>query len=607
MPKLTTHRASLISGLFIFITLAWHGAQYPMSGTQIFFLSTASLSTTLLLLVPVWIIQRMGDKFIPWKKAVALISNSLYFLLIILVLVDYKLYSLYGFHINGFVLNLTFTPGGLESLGANSQFYIIISEVLFIAALIFFSIIRFLPIEKLLPAPLKQPKLWLGAFLLSFAGQSYSYALAEYSFDKQVLTTADRIAFHIQVTAKSLFEKMGVDKPPRRIGSQTSKTAGKLDYPKAAISVSEDNPKPNIIWLVAESLRADMLDPEIMPNMWQFAQEGLNATKHYSGGNGTRMGLFSQFYSLNGVYWFDVLREHRQPVLFDVLKQLGYSKKAITSARFSYPEFDQTIFSGFRDSELLSYDEGEGWQRDQKNVGKLLSFMQSSDEPYFGFMFFESPHANYYFPPEAVIRPTYLTNFNYATMDLEKDIWLIKNRYINACHHLDQQLQRVIDQLKDSGSLNNTIVIITGDHGEEFMENGHWGHNSTFVEQQIRVPLIIAGAGISPGTLNKMSSHVDLIPTLLPLLGVTNQAADYGFGDNLLDPGFKRHYSVVTDWHGSALVTDSIKFILSKKAAYSNSSLTTVDDTLLEENNVSITDQQLLGQYMQQYARYFKH
>jgi membrane-anchored protein YejM (alkaline phosphatase superfamily) len=63
--------------------------------------------------------------------------------------------------------------------------------------------------------------------------------------------------------------------------------------------------------------------------------------------------------------------------------------------------------------------------------------------------------------------------------------------YINASNHLDYQFSRIISTLKKEDLLKETIVIITGDHGEEFMENGRWGHNSTFSQQQIRVPLLI--------------------------------------------------------------------------------------------------------------------
>ena len=67
-------------------------------------------------------------------------------------------------------------------------------------------------------------------------------------------------------------------------------------------------------------------------------------------------------------------------------------------------------------------------------------------------MFFESPHARYFFPQESVIAKPYRNDLNYATLSkeaLSKDIVPIKNRYINAVHHLDSQYKRVFDYLKD--------------------------------------------------------------------------------------------------------------------------------------------------------------
>ena len=63
----------------------------------------------------------------------------------------------------------------------------------------------------------------------------------------------------------------------------------------------------NIVWLVSESWRWDMLNPEIMPNTWAVTQNAHRFTRHYSGGNGTRMGMFAMFYGLYGTYWFPFL------------------------------------------------------------------------------------------------------------------------------------------------------------------------------------------------------------------------------------------------------------------------------------------------------------
>ena len=65
--------------------------------------------------------------------------------------------------------------------------------------------------------------------------------------------------------------------------------------------------------------------------------------------------------------------------------------KAITSARFTYPEFDKTIFSTFEPEQLQEFREGKGWQRDRKNTQDLVAFLESNKEkntPFFGFMFF---------------------------------------------------------------------------------------------------------------------------------------------------------------------------------------------------------------------------
>lgn len=68
--------------------------------------------------------------------------------------------------------------------------------------------------------------------------------------------------------------------------------------------------------------------------------------------------------------------------------------------------------------------------------------------------------------------------------------------------------------------MEDTIVIVTGDHGEEFMEKGRWGHRSTFSQEQIQVPLIIWIPESGKGDHSFMTSHIDIVPTIAPYLGV---------------------------------------------------------------------------------------
>ena len=188
----------------------------------------------------------------------------------------------------------------------------------------------------------------------------------------------------------------------------------------------------------------------------------------------------------------------------------------------------------------------------------------SVSRPFFTFMFFESPHARYYFPPESVIRRPYRDDINYAMMnkdELQKDIGSIKNRYINSVHHLDSQFGRVFDYLQQHDLLDSTIVILVGDHGEEFMEHGFWGHNSTFVDQQTRTPLVLWVPGMAAGVHDKMTSHMDVAPTLMPLLGVQNPTRDYALGLNLFS-GKERTSAYLADWSRMAYIDNDVKIVM---------------------------------------------
>ncbi|MGB2819975.1 MAG: sulfatase, partial [Phycisphaerae bacterium] len=147
-----------------------------------------------------------------------------------------------------------------------------------------------------------------------------------------------------------------------------------LDYPLQPLTIRQNAPRHNIVWLVCESLRADAIDPEIMPKTHAFASgEALWFRRCYSAGDGTRMGMFGLFYGLHGSYWFPALRANRGPVLIDVLRRAGYQFDCRTSQSFTYPEFDRTVFVDVPSASLHAISGGApGWQRDRQNVGQML-------------------------------------------------------------------------------------------------------------------------------------------------------------------------------------------------------------------------------------------
>jgi arylsulfatase A-like enzyme len=99
--------------------------------------------------------------------------------------------------------------------------------------------------------------------------------------------------------------------------------------------------------------------------------------------------------------------------------------------------------------------------------------------------------------------------------------------YDAGVRQLDDELQRLFDGLSEDGRLLDTVVVITSDHGEEFMEHGGVLHGETHYQEMLRVPLIFRGAGIPSGVrLPGPVSLVDLFPTVLDLLGVPIPDAD---------------------------------------------------------------------------------
>ncbi|MBO7091932.1 MAG: sulfatase, partial [Victivallales bacterium] len=356
-----------------------------------------------------------------------------------------------------------------------------------------------------------------------------------------------------------------------------------LKYPRQDIIRNPNRKKYNIIWLVAESLRADFLTEDIMPRTWKYAQTAARFDNHYSGGHGTRPAMFSMFYGLYGLNWDVFMNQRRGPVFIDWLLEDNYQFLCQTSADFTYPEFDKTIFSALHQDVLVEVDQTKKpWQRDEKLIDDLISFVKNRDKsrPFFTFGFFESTHAPYTFPESAVIREDYMKKINYATVSA-KDAQQLYNRDCNAAHYLDTLFAKVVAMLDDDPELrDNTIVVFTGDHGEEFFEKGRLGHNSTFSEEQIRIPLIIKLPGATASVCEKMTHHTDIVPTLAPYLGVETPAEEYCLGHDLM-ANYDRQYFLVCGWNLAVLINHDYKFMLpmSMRSAFKSNDLQHRDDS----------------------------
>ena len=500
--------------------------------------------------------------------ALAWAPTPLVFAAVQLVLyADRRVHALYGFHLNGFVWNLVSTSGGVASLGAGSSAVLAVAAiaagVLAAETALVAAAWRWGGRER--PSRLRSRRLVAGfaaGIALLSIGERIGYGVAHFRGYGPVLARSEAFPFYVPFRFVGLAKRLGFRPAPIDPLNAELRSA-QVRYPLAPIRFRPDAPRWNVVVLCSESLRADSLDAERMPATWRFAADATRFTEHVSSGDGTRMGVFGLFYGLPGPYWFPFLAEQRAPVLLSALRERGWDVRGFTSDDFHYPEFDRTVFAGL-DRSVLREGGGTGkksWERDREQVDAIRTYLDGRDpeRPFFLYAFFESPHARYDFPPETAVHTPYLADLDYVTMDLQRDIALIQNRYWNSVRHLDTQLERVFDALAERGLLDSTIVVVTGDHGEEFLENGRWGHNSAFSEQQIRVPFVLRVPGGRQAVVDRITSHLDVAPTLLDALGVANPPSEYSLGQSLLAADPPRRYVLVSDWSRVAYVDRDAK------------------------------------------------
>jgi len=576
------------------------------------FLALVGLVDGLLFARPMrWALGRMGRSRVVLMYGLAWLGFSA---AQVFVYVDVFVFRLWGYHLNSFVLNVLTTPGGVESMGmADStkwSFAAAVAALVGVQGLLLVGVLKTRWLGRVVGWPLRGTSRRValaGAFVLVAAFQVITYGASKLCWNTTVLQAAETLPFYLPITFSKLGRKFGWEQEHPDTSLRVRYES--LTYPLKPLSRQGAGRPLNTVWLVCESWRADAVTPEVMPHTYEFAtRDAVWFRRHYSAGDGTRMGIFSLFYGLHGSYWFPMLRANRPPVLMDVLRQAGYQFDCRTSQSFTYPEFERTVFAQVPSKDLHPISGGgPGWQRDRWNVTNMLNWLDKADKsrPFFQFMFFESAHSRYYFPPESAIRKPYLDDFNYA--DLEgiaaspERRRLLVNRYVNACYHLDSQIQRVLEGLRQRGLLDSTIVVLTGDHGEEFWEVGRWGHPAdSFHEGHQMVPLVLHVPGEPARQVQRMTTHIDVPPTVLRRLGVTSPAGDYSLGFDLLDPNAPKRSSVSAfGWSDMAYATERHKITHRYRGpGFSPAKVTTRDDKPVGDAEAGRVLQQTLPQLL---------
>ena len=312
--------------------------------------------------------------------------------------------------------------------------------------------------------------------------------------------------------------------------------------------------RPNLMLISIDTLRADYLGcygfgEDTSPTLDALAAAGTRFDDAVAASPWT---LPSHATILSGLYpsrhgAIDHEFELRAPTLGTLLQRAGYHTMAIVNTKNIGSEafglmrgYDQKHY----ELEFSTSTQPDGSIKPGKlilNCGKpitrrALEWMDAVPEenPFFFFLHFYDVHTD--FTPDRRWREAfvgeYSGSFNGTTLPLvkvrngkmaidETDATWLKQMYMAEIRTLDEVLAGFFGTMEERGLMENTVIAITSDHGEEFLEHGSVLHGRTYYEEQTRIPLILHGPGIPKGLVpDQMVHHIDLAPTLLSLAGV---------------------------------------------------------------------------------------
>ena len=377
---------------------------------------------------------------------------------------------------------------------------------------------------------------WItGAWVLCFAIYNGLYAWGNFMIVPSIVGQRNTLPLASPLSVNRRLAKWGFSpkEQPYFIPQK-----GHLVYPKHPLNCAFRVPK-NVLFLLVDSWRADMLNPQVMPLLSTWStQPGMYVfANHLSGGNSTAGGVFSLFYSMPQSYWEDVTGLQIPPILIKLMLEHGYEPAIFASSKLNSPAFNRNIFSPIENLRLGSSGD-TSWQRDEQAVNDFLQFLKHKEpnRPFLGFIFLDAPHAYSY--PQEVQKFTPAEELNYLLLTNTTDPTPYLNRYKNAVYFTDQLIDRVLTALQKQNELKDTWVIITADHGQELNDSHHnfWGHNGNFTDYQTRVPLLLLAGNDPAQTFHHRTSHYDVVPTLLQdLFQCTNPIEQYSIGQNLFD------------------------------------------------------------------------
>ncbi|KJF91614.1 DUF3413 domain-containing protein [Photobacterium leiognathi] len=460
------------------------------------------------------------------------------------LLLDTYAYQSVDLHLSPLVWDLLLS-GDKTELNARWQYLFVVVPVIFLLELMCSEWV-WRKLRKLTRKHVGGPIAFV--FGVCFLGSHLIYIWADANLYRPVTMQRSNFPFSYPMTAKTFMEKHGLldrQEYAKRRAEQGVQNSELVRYPIQKLSFNDQGTGQNLMIIMVDSLRSDMVTQTVMPNLSTFADQNLDFTDNYSSSNSDSTGVFGLLYGLPSGYANSIRAEKKSPILLNTLQNRGYHFGLFSGENFELPIYREAIFANTK----LATTDSEHPDQVPSDAHALKDWQhwlaqQKIGQPWFSFLELTSVQQ---FKEGEHYKPRFTPSLGSNAIN-EKGVdstLLLKNSYRNAAFHIDEMLGRIFADLEAKGVLDNTIVVIASNHGTEFNETGNntWGSGSNYSKYQIKVPLIIHWPDHAAQDVTRLTSNLDVVPTLMEsLLNVATAPSNYSSGVSLFNQNDNRRW-----------------------------------------------------------------
>ncbi|EIZ3579777.1 LPS biosynthesis-modulating metalloenzyme YejM [Escherichia coli] len=454
-----------------------------------------------------------------------------------LLLIDSEVFTRFHLHLNPIVWQLVINPDENE-MARDWQLMFISVPVILLLELVFatwsWQKLRSLTRRRRFARP-------LAAFLfIAFIASHVVYIWADANFYRPITMQRANLPLSYPMTARRFLEKHGLldaQEYQRRLIEQGNPDAVSVQYPLSELRYRDMGTGQNVLLITVDGLNYSRFEKQ-MPALAGFAEQNISFTRHMSSGNTTDNSIFGLFYGISPSYMDGILSTRTPAALITALNQQGYQLGLFSSDGFTSPLYRQALLSDFSMPSVRT-------QSDEQTATQWINWLgryAQEDNRWFSWV-----------------------SFNGTNID-DSNQQAFARKYSRAAGNVDDQINRVLNALRDSGKLDNTVVIITAGRGiplSEDEETFDWSHG------HLQVPLVIHWPGTPAQRINALTDHTDLMTTLMQrLLHVSTPASEYSQGQDLFNPQRRHYWVTAADNDTLAITTPKKTLVLNNNGKY---------------------------------------